>query len=175
MSNVIFYAFLDSTIGIIGFASSSLGIVCLDIGTKEMELLLKLKQKFPVCKLIKSKEKNARAIREIKSYLKGELKSFKSKLDLKGPPKSCRAGTPFQIKVWRQLQKIPYGKTRSYRFIACKSSTCSHPRAVGNAIARNPIPLFIPCHRVINSNGDLGNYGFGKDTKRQLLTLEGAI
>ncbi|MBU1766672.1 MAG: methylated-DNA--[protein]-cysteine S-methyltransferase, partial [Candidatus Omnitrophica bacterium] len=104
-------------------------------------------------------------------------------LDLKGPPKSCRAGppksrragTPFQIKVWNCLRKIPYGKMYSYKFIACKIATCSHSRAVGNAVAKNPVAIFIPCHRVINSNGDLGNYGPGKNFKKMLLKIEKAI
>ena len=108
MSGVIFYAFLDSVLGKIGIASSCLGIVYLDMEIKEGEFLRKLKQKFPTCKLIKSGKENARAICELKSYLKGNLKAFKSKVDLKVPPKSWRAGTPFQLKVWNYLKEIPY-------------------------------------------------------------------
>ncbi|MDD5454708.1 MAG: methylated-DNA--[protein]-cysteine S-methyltransferase [Candidatus Ratteibacteria bacterium] len=175
MQNKIFYNVFDSGIGTIGIASSNLGIVCLDIGTKEREFLLKLKQKFPACKLTKSKDKNAAAIRELKSYLKGNLKTFKCKLDLEGPPKTRRAGTPFQIKVWEKTGQIPYGKMYSYKFIAKKVGNPKAVRAVGNAMANNPIPLFIPCHRVIKSDGKLGRYGPGEDIKRKLLKLEKAI
>ncbi len=64
---------------------------------------------------------------------------------------------------------------RSYKFIACKIGKPTASRAVGNAIANNPIPIFIPCHRVIKSDGSLGQYGPGEDIKRKLLELEGAI
>jgi O-6-methylguanine DNA methyltransferase len=167
MPNVIFYTFLDSGIGTIGLASSSSGIVYVDMGIKERAFLYKLKRKFPACKLIKSQNKNAKAMCELKSYLKGDLKSFDSRLNL--------TGSPFQIKVWNYLKKIPYGKMRSYKFIACKTATYSHSRAVGNAIAKNPVAIFIPCHRVINSDGNLGNYGPGKKFKKVLLKIEKAI
>ncbi len=139
----------------------------MDIRTKEREFLPKLKQKFPSCKPIKSKQRNARAIHELKSYLKGDLKALKGKLVLEG--------TPFQVKVWEKMGEIPYGKMCSYKLIAQKVGKPKAVRAVGSAIARNPIPLFIPCHRVIRSDGHLGRYGPGEDIKRKLLKLEKAI
>jgi O-6-methylguanine DNA methyltransferase len=84
-------------------------------------------------------------------------------------------GTSFQLSVWNNTRKIPYGKMRSYKSIACKVGKPTAVRAIGNAIAQNPIPIFIPCHRVIKSDGSLGNYGPGKDIKRKLLKLEEAI
>ena len=170
MQNKIFYYCFDSSIGNIGIASSPLGIVYLDIGIKEREFLLRLKQKFPVCKLVKSGKKNLKAIREIKSYLKGNLKVFKSNLVLQGPP--------FWVSVWEKTGEIPYGKMYSYKSIAKKAGNPKAVRAVGSAMAKNPIPLFIPCHRVIKSDGSLGQYGQGekgKNIKRKLLKLEGAI
>ena len=86
-------------------------------------------------------------------------------------------GTVFQIKVWNQLRKIPYGEVRTYKQIA---ESIGHPkssRAVANACAKNPIPPIIPCHRVIRSNGSLGGYSGigGVDTKRKLLNQEGVF
>ena len=80
------------------------------------------------------------------------------------------AGTPFQQRVWRAVSQIPYGETRSYAYIAkaVKSST----RAVGRAVATNPVCLLIPCHRVIGINGAITGYAFGKDRKRYLLDFE---
>ncbi|MBC96029.1 6-O-methylguanine DNA methyltransferase [bacterium] len=86
-------------------------------------------------------------------------------------------GTLFQIKVWNELKKIPYGEVRTYKQIA---ESIGHPkssRAVANACARNPNPPIIPCHRVIRSNGSLGGYSGvgGVETKRKLLNKEGVF
>ncbi len=100
----------------------------------------------------------------MKKYLEGRLKRFNCKLDLRG--------TPFQKKVWSALTKIPYGETRSYQDVA---RAIGHPkafRAVGNANGNNPIPLIIPCHRVIESNGGLGGFGHGLKVKKELLDFE---
>lgn len=81
-------------------------------------------------------------------------------------------GTKFQQKVWREIAKIPYGKTKTYKDIA---EAIGHPRAyraVGQACNRNPVPIIIPCHRVINSNGSLGGYSRGKQLKNTLLKKE---
>lgn len=84
-------------------------------------------------------------------------------------------GTPFQNRVWREMSKIKSGKTKSYGQIA--KTLKSGPRAVGGACAANPIPLLIPCHRILNADGKIGHYsgGEGQATKAFLLRLEGAI
>lgn len=87
-------------------------------------------------------------------------------------PFELLAGTPFQRRVWATLLTIPYGEVRSYRWLA---GTVGHPgafRAVGMANGQNPIPVLIPCHRVINHNGGMGGYSGGLDLKRRLLALE---
>lgn len=87
-------------------------------------------------------------------------------------PFDLLTGTPFQRRVWATLLTIPYGEVRSYRWLA---GTVGHPgafRAVGMANGQNPIPVLIPCHRVINHNGGLGGYSGGLDQKRRLLALE---
>ena len=104
---------------------------------------------------------------EIKLYLQGELKEFQTKLDLS-------SGTSFQISVWRELLNIPYGKVKTYGQIADKIGKPGAARAVGNAVGANPIPIIIPCHRVVATNG-LGGYSGGIEIKKRLLQTEGVI
>jgi methylated-DNA-[protein]-cysteine S-methyltransferase len=83
-------------------------------------------------------------------------------------------GTPFQQRVWQGLLTIPFGETLSYGQLAARLGDGAHARAVGTANGRNPIPIVIPCHRVIGADGSLTGYGGGLERKRQLLALEGA-
>ncbi len=85
------------------------------------------------------------------------------------------SGTQFQQLVWQQLQHIPYGKTHSYKDIAHAVARPKAVRAVGAANGKNPIPIIIPCHRVVGADGSLTGFGGGMDAKRYLLTLEGAL
>ena len=105
-----------------------------------------------------------RAYCEIRQYLAGQRRQFTIPL--------CPKGTPFQQTVWRELEKIPYGQTRSYSEIAAEIGHPKAARAVGMANHINPILLAIPCHRVIGKNGDLTGYYAGLDVKRKLLELE---
>ena len=104
---------------------------------------------------------------QLMEYLKGQRKTF----DLPLAPQ----GTPFQQQVWNTLQKIPYGQTRSYKDIALAVNCPKGFRAIGMANSCNPIPIFIPCHRVIASDGTLGGYGGGSELKRALLKIEGSF
>ena len=81
-------------------------------------------------------------------------------------------GTPFQIRVWMEVRKIPRGATLSYGNVA-KKIGCASPRAVGQALSRNPLPLIIPCHRVVGRNGSLTGFSEGTDIKAFLLGVEG--
>ncbi|MDE0203034.1 MAG: methylated-DNA--[protein]-cysteine S-methyltransferase [Rhodospirillaceae bacterium] len=109
----------------------------------------------------------AEAARQLTEYFDGARRAF----DLPLTPH----GTPFRLKVWAAMQAIPYGQTRSYGDLA--RDLDSAPRAIGGACGANPIPLVIPCHRVVGAGGTLGGFsgGAGCDTKRQLLALEGAL
>ncbi|MFZ4525604.1 MAG: methylated-DNA--[protein]-cysteine S-methyltransferase [Chlorobium sp.] len=104
------------------------------------------------------------AFRQLDSYLAGSLKAFSLPL--------APAGTPFMLAVWRILSKIPYGTTVSYRDVAVALGNPFAARAVGMANHRNPLPLFIPCHRVIGSDGTLAGYRGGLALKKLLLELE---
>ncbi|MFT5501994.1 MAG: methylated-DNA-[protein]-cysteine S-methyltransferase [Woeseiaceae bacterium] len=106
----------------------------------------------------------AEARRQLGAYFAGELQSF----DLKLSPN----GTEFQLQVLDELQKIPYGTTASYGDIAKRIGRPKAVRAVGAANGRNPLPIIIPCHRVIGSSGDLTGFGGGIPTKKALLRLE---
>lgn len=101
---------------------------------------------------------------QLKEYFEGKRKKF----DLPLAPE----GTPFMQKIWSQLQKINYGETCSYKDIAVAIGNSNAMRAVGMANHRNPLPIIIPCHRVIGANGSLVGYGGGLPMKKFLLDLE---
>lgn len=109
----------------------------------------------------------AHAIGQLEEYFDGTRRQF----DLQLAPR----GTPFQLAVWRMLQRIPYGETRSYLDIAKSIGRPSATRAVGAANGANPMPIIIPCHRVIGSSGSLTGFGGGLAVKRRLLDLESGI
>lgn len=104
------------------------------------------------------------ARKQISEYFKGERKEFQLPLKLKG--------TDFQKKVWKSLEDIPYGETKSYQEIAEAVHSPKAFRAVGNANNKNPISIILPCHRVIGKSGKLVGYGGGLDKKEFLLELE---
>ena len=109
----------------------------------------------------------APVLRQLAEYFAGDRTDF----DIKLAPR----GTPFQLDVWRTLQRIPYGETRSYADIARSIGRPTATRAVGAANGANPIPIIIPCHRVIGSNGSLTGFGGGMGVKRRLLDLESGL
>ena len=104
------------------------------------------------------------ACRELEEYFDRRLREFKVPVDLRG--------TLFQRSVWSELAKIPYGEVCTYRELAERVGRARAFRAVGAANGANPVPLIIPCHRVVASGGKLGGYGGGLDAKRRLLALE---
>ena len=104
---------------------------------------------------------------EIDEYFEGRRKEFGVPLDLRG--------TAFQLEVWRALCQIPFGQTCTYAWVGRAVGSPDAARAVGSANASNPIPLLVPCHRVIAAGGKLGGYTGGLPVKRRLLALEGAI
>lgn len=109
----------------------------------------------------------AEAARQLNEYLAGQRQDFELPL--------APEGTHFQKEVWKALQQIPYGQTCSYRDIAENIDNPQACRAVGMANNRNPIPIIIPCHRVIGVNGRLVGYGGGLEIKERLLQLEKSI
>jgi len=104
------------------------------------------------------------AINQLTAYFAGSLREFNLPLEM--------TGTDFQIRVWRLLCDIPYGETRSYRDLAIALGKPTAVRAVGAANGANPLPIVVPCHRVIGANGSLVGYGGGLPLKRRLLEFE---
>ena len=104
---------------------------------------------------------------QLQAYFEGQRRRF----TLPVAPE----GTPFQQRVWRELQQIPWGATTTYREIAEKLGQPAAVRAVGHANGRNPVAIVIPCHRVVGANGYLTGYAGGIATKRRLLQHEGAL
>ncbi len=113
---------------------------------------------------IYNEKKFAAARQQLTEYFAGDRKNFDLPLSL--------AGTEFQLRVLEELQRIPYGETTSYGDIAARIGKPKALRAVGAANGRNPIPIIVPCHRVIGSGGDLTGFGGGLDAKQALLQLE---
>jgi methylated-DNA-[protein]-cysteine S-methyltransferase len=107
------------------------------------------------------------AARQLRAYFAGQLREFQLPLDTQG--------TDFQKRVWGQVATIPYGETRSYLQIAVAIGSPMGVRAVGAANGANPVPIVVPCHRVIGAHGKLVGYGGGLGMKKRLLELEGAI
>ncbi len=104
------------------------------------------------------------ARQQLREYFQGRRRQF----DLSLTP----AGTPFQLAVWQALQAIPYGRLVSYRWVAEQIGNVKASRAAGGAIGRNPLPIVIPCHRVVGHNGALTGFGGGLATKEILIALE---
>ncbi len=103
------------------------------------------------------------AVEQLDAYFAGELQRFELELELEG--------TPFQRRVWDALRQIAYGATTTYGTLA-RELGASEPRAVGGAVGRTPVPIIVPCHRVIGADGSLTGYGGGLDRKRALLAFE---
>ena len=108
------------------------------------------------------------ARRQVKDFLEGRRRHVDIPVDLS-------MGTTFQRRVWRVLHRIPYGRVRSYKWVAARVGGSRYARAVGMALGANPVPIALPCHRVVAHDGSLGGFGGGVILKRRLLELEGTL
>lgn len=136
-------------------------------GTDREYGLTWLERRMAIARLVEGEEVAplSQAIDQLRRYFAGERLQFSCPLDLRG--------TPFQVAVWQELYRIPYGATRSYAQIAEAIGRPKAVRAVGAANGANPVAVIVPCHRVIGSNGALTGYGGGLPMKTWLLALEG--
>jgi methylated-DNA-[protein]-cysteine S-methyltransferase len=103
--------------------------------------------------------------KELEAYFDGKIRKFMQELKF-------AAGTEFEKKVWNALMEVPYGETRTYKWIAERIGSPKSSRAVGQALSRNPIPIVVPCHRIIESDGSIGGYSSGDNIKERLLKIE---
>lgn len=103
--------------------------------------------------------------KQLSAYFEGGLKEFHQKIVF-------LSGTDFEKSVWSALRDVPYGETRTYKWLSERIGKPKAHRAVGRALARNPLPIVLPCHRIIESDGHIGGYSSGVDIKRRLLDME---
>ena len=158
------YTVFNTPLGQTGVAVTPIGIyrVVLSI-SRESEFIEILKTLHPSPK--KQTNQLIAIEKEFHLYFSGKLKKFSFRLDL-------RQGTSFQQRIWKKLGSIPFGKTRSYQWLATAIRQPKAFRAAGNANGKNPIPVIVPCHRVIRKNGELGGFTGGIHLKQYLLDLE---
>ena len=162
---LIHYSYMDSPLGRLYLAQHAGGLCCVSLGEGAMEKLFAYINKvFPTAELKPSKPILKDTIQQLSEYFEGERTDFDVKLFL--------SGTEFQKQVWKGLMEIPYGKTISYGALATTLNSPGGMRAVGAANGQNPIPIIIPCHRVIAADGSLGGYTGGLEIKMKLLDLE---
>jgi len=167
MSTVTWTSF-DSKIGTIYVASTQKGVCKITIpGNTKRDFMQWLNHTFPNDDLVESLSRNRKIISEITRYLDQKLVKFHSRLD--------PIGTDFEKRIWKELMKIRYGQTTTYRDLAKKVNQPKAYQAVGRANGDNPLPIVIPCHRVIGSDQGLRGYAAGVKTKEFLLRLEGAL
>jgi len=168
MHNRISIACVDSPLGEIGLAAGEHGLITVSLG-KGVDPLLAF--------LAKSRRDNGRgrhhpddilqqACSELAEYLMSVRESFDTPLDLSG-------GTEFQRTVWRRLRRLKYGAFTTYAGLADSVGKPGASRAIGNAVGANPLPILIPCHRVLATNGKLGGFSAGIARKKKLLAIEG--
>ncbi len=152
-----YYCFLDTPIGelLLAGEDGALSMIGFPKGSMRRE---------PEADWIFNEQPLAEVCRQLREYFAGDRQAFDIPLRL--------GGTEFQVSVLEALQQIPYGQTTSYGEIARRIGRPKAVRAVGAANGRNPIPIVVPCHRVIGSTGDLTGFGGGLDTKEALLRLE---
>ncbi|WP_217561354.1 methylated-DNA--[protein]-cysteine S-methyltransferase [Paenibacillus sp. GbtcB18] len=158
----------DSPIGPLLLARTERGLCAIEFGSGP-EAARKLEQwtnRWIPGGTIVSSPAGLREIREqLEEYFSGQRSSFDLAFDLRG--------TEFQLRVWKALLSVPYGATASYKDIAAAIGSPQAVRAVGGANNRNPVPIVIPCHRIIGAGGQLVGYGGGLSVKTALLELEG--
>jgi methylated-DNA-[protein]-cysteine S-methyltransferase len=153
----VFYTQMESPVGPLFLAGDADSLRFVSFGNSKRCLI-------PRPEWTKNQAPFAEVMRQLRAYFDGKLKEFDLPLTLEG--------TEFQRRVWTNLLAIPYGETISYAELAERIGNLKAVRAVGLANGSNPIPIIIPCHRVIGSDGSLTGFGGGLATKKQLLALE---
>ena len=148
-------------LGYLLVAETRHGICSLSLADKKEALVLALSEEYPNATIERS-ESVSKSLKAVLDYFDGQLLNLP--VDI--------VGTDFQKRVWSSLLKIPYGETRSYHQVAEMIGEPSAVRAVANACASNPVPLIIPCHRVVRKDGSLGGYGLGIQRKEYLIYME---
>lgn len=161
---ILCYATTFTPVGQALIARTERGVVSVSLGDTDSDLVALLKTAYPHAQLRHDPERLTTQTRALLRYLNGQSLSGSFPLDVQA--------TAFQRKVWKALQAIPRGSTRTYRGIAREIGQPAAARAVARACATNPLAVAIPCHRVVREDGDLAGYRWGLGRKRQLLAME---
>jgi len=159
------YDTVDSPVGPLWVALGPKGVAGVHFGREPSEGELRRLIRLYGPGIVPDRRATAPLARELDEYFEGKRRDFDLDVDLAGL-------TPFHVRVLRALRRIPYGKLTTYMRVAREAGNPKAPRAAGRAVGSNPIPIVVPCHRVIASDGTLGGYGGGLDAKRGLLALE---
>lgn len=161
----------ETPLGWIIVAATPQGVCLVDFqgpaGLLQEQVILRLQKEYPDAVPEAASESGIAVI--AKKHIVEYLQERKPLPEI---PVDLRKGTAFERAIWRQISMIPFGETRSYKQIASAAGNPEAARAVGGACGRNPVPIIIPCHRVITSSGRLGGFSGGLDIKRALLELE---
>lgn len=160
----ILYATAGCPLGRLLVAATERGICAVYLGDSDAELEAALHGEFPSAEIQRGESRLGDAIRVIVSHISGQQPSLDLPLDVRA--------TAFQRRVWQELQRIPYGSTRTYAEIARALGRPKAARAVGRACAANPVSILVPCHRVLRTDGSLGGYRWGLARKKALLAGE---
>ncbi|WP_082812669.1 methylated-DNA--[protein]-cysteine S-methyltransferase [Cellulomonas timonensis] len=161
------YRTLDTAVGPLLLAATDVGLVRVAFGVQDHDLVLDDLARRISPRVLRAPQRLDRAAREIDEYLAGHRRDFDLPLDL-------RLTSGFRRIVVEHLPRIGYGHTESYTQVATAAGNPKAVRAAGTACALNPLPIVVPCHRVVRSDGTFGNYAGGTDAKRTLLHLESA-
>jgi methylated-DNA-[protein]-cysteine S-methyltransferase len=162
------YAETDSPVGRLLLATTPRGLVRVSFPIEKPEKVLEELAGSVSPRILESPTRLDAARRELERYFEGRLHDFDLPLD-------WQLTHGFYRKVLRATARIPYGQTRSYKQMATKAGSPRAVRAAGSALGSNPLPIIVPCHRVLRTGGALGGYGGGLETKQALLELEGAL
>ena len=162
------YATMDSPIGVITVASTPAGLVTLGLPNRDPDEVVEDLAARISPRVLEAPARLDGVRRELDRYFEGRLRDFDLPLD-------WQLTKGFRRRVLRQTVRIPYGETLSYKQVAAKAGNERATRAAGSALGSNPIPIVVPCHRVLRTGGALGGYGGGLEVKEQLLRLEGAL
>lgn len=160
------YTIVETALGYVLVAATERGVAAVRFGETEATLEAEFAQEYPQAQRVRDDQGLRPWVTLLLHHLQGQSLQAEVPLDV--------AASTFQWKVWKALQAIPPGSTRSYREIAQAIGAPTAAQAVAQVCATNPVAVFIPCHRVVRSNGELGGYRWGRERKQQLLALEGA-
>lgn len=163
----LYYATFKSPVGEILATRTDKGLNFITFPKGRWQRFLQALRRDETITLKKDEKRFSSLKKDLKRYFSGKKVSFRQPLDLSG-------GTAFQKRVWKAMQKIPPGQTKSYGWLAGRVGGRNKARAVGAACGANPVPIVVPCHRVVKSDGSLGGYGGGLGVKRKLLGVEKA-